>query len=72
MREQDLPFFRLAMAYSERWAAEFRARSLPPATLAAFEEETRRSIQVQREIEQSDQLSFEQYLERYFAQYRAL
>ena len=72
MREQDLPFFRLAMAYSERWAEKLRARQLPPATLAAFEEETRRSIQAQREIEQSDQLSFEQYLDQYFAQYRAL
>lgn len=72
MREQELPFFRLAMGYSERWAEEFRSRSLPAATQAAFEDETRRSIVAQREIEQSDQLSFEQYLERYFAQYRAL
>ena len=72
MREQELPYFRLTMAYSERWASYFRNRPLAPAVQAAFEEETRRSLEAQREIEQSDQVSFEQYLDNYFAQYRAL
>ena len=72
MREKELPFFRLAMAYSEHWANYFRARPLSPQLQAAFEEETRRSLRAQREIEQADDISFEQYLDRYFAQYRAL
>ena len=72
MRQRDMPFFRLAMDYSEHWARYFRARELPPQLRARLEEETRRSLAAQREIEQSDQLSFEQYLDNYFAQYRAL
>jgi glutamate--cysteine ligase len=72
MRERDLPFFRLAMAYSEQWADYFRNRGLSPTLQAVFEEETTRSLQAQREIEQNDSMSFEQYLDQYFAQYRAL
>ena len=72
MREKDLPFFRLTMDYSQRWARHFRERQLSPEQQASFEQETRRSIEAQREIEQSDSLSFEQYLDNYFAQYRAL
>ena len=37
MREQELPYFRLTMAYSERWASYFRDRPLAPAVQAAFE-----------------------------------
>ena len=72
MREKNLPFFRLSMAYSEHWADYFRRRALSPQLQAEFEEETRRSLVAQREIEQSDRMSFEQYLDQYFAQYRAL
>jgi glutamate--cysteine ligase len=72
MREKELPFFRLAMAYSEHWARYFRARTLSPQLQAAFEEESRRSVEAQREIERADDVSFEQYLDHYFAQYRAL
>lgn len=72
MREQDLPFFRLAMNYSLRWADHFRSRPLAPETQSAFEEEVRRSIAAQREIEAADNISFEQYLRNYYAQYEAL
>jgi glutamate--cysteine ligase len=72
MRERDLPFFRLTMEYSQRWARHFRERKLSPERQEAFERETRRSIEAQREIEQSDSISFDQYLDNYFAQYRAL
>jgi glutamate--cysteine ligase len=72
MREKELPFFRLAMAYSEHWAHYFRARTLAPQVQAAFEAETRRSMEAQRDIERADAIGFEQYLENYFAQYRAL
>ena len=53
MREKELPFFRPAMAYSEHWAHYFRARTLAPQVQAAFEAETRRSMEAQRDIERA-------------------
>jgi glutamate--cysteine ligase len=72
MREQDLPFFRLAMGYSKRWAEHYRTRQLPQAEKVRFEEESKRSLRAQREIESSDDISFERYLDNFFSQYRAL
>jgi glutamate--cysteine ligase len=72
MREHDLPFFRLALAYSERWADYYRARPLARELQARYEQEAARSLRAQREIEERDTLSFEQYLDRFFSQYRAL
>ncbi len=72
MRDRSLPFFRLAMAYSEQWAEYFRARALPSEVQAAFENETALSIQAQNAVEESDDISFEQYLHNFFAQYKTL
>ena len=72
MREQDLPFFRLAMAYSTQWASYFRERKLAAELQAAFEAETIRSLQAQSDIEAADKISFEEYLANYFKQYEAL
>jgi glutamate--cysteine ligase len=72
MREQDLPFFRLAMAYSHQWAEYFQQQPLSATTTAEFEQESIRSLQAQRDIEQSDDISFEQYLSNFFAQYQTL
>ncbi len=72
MRERDLPFFRLAMSYSENWARHFRERRLAPQTQQAFSAESARSLAAQAELEAADTLSFEQYLENYYAQYRQL
>lgn len=72
MRERDMPFFRLAMAYSERWAEYFWKRPLPADTEAALREETARSLAAQKAIEAADTLSFEEHLARYFAQYQEL
>jgi glutamate--cysteine ligase len=72
MREQQLPFFRVAMNYSDKWADYFRDHNPDPQLVSAFEQESQRSIAAQREVEQSDTLSFERYLDQYFAQYRAL
>ena len=69
MHERNLPFFRLAMAYSEQWADYFRARALPKEIQEAFESETKYSLQGQRLIEQSDDISFELYLQNFFSQY---
>ena len=72
MREQELPFFRLAMAYSERWGDYFRNRPLSPEIKTAFEQETVRSLAAQLEIETSEDISFEQFLDNFFNQYKAL
>jgi glutamate--cysteine ligase len=72
MRERKLPFFKVAMAYSEQWARYFRERPLAAETQIAFEEETKHSLQAQREIEQCDEVSFELYLDNFFAQYKTL
>ena len=72
MREQDLPFFRLALAYSQRWAEYFRKRPLAPEIQATFERETRDSLAAQADIEQSDDIDFEKYLDNFFSQYQTL
>lgn len=72
MRERNLPFFRLAMGYSEQWAQYFRERQLSAATRAAFSDETERSLLAQRATEQSDDINFKQYLHNFFSQYQTL
>ncbi len=72
MRERDLPFFRLAMGYSEQWAEQFRASTLEPGVRERLEQETRQSLETQREIEAGDTITFEEYLRRFYAQYQDL
>jgi glutamate--cysteine ligase len=72
MRERDLPFFRLAMNYSEQWAEYFQRRNMTPDTATAFNAETERSLQAQHKIEQSDTISFAQYLDNFYSQYQTL
>ncbi len=72
MREQDLPFFRLALGYSQRWAEYFKGRELAPEVMARFEAESRRSLQAQHDLEADQTIDFEQYLQNFFRQYQAL
>jgi glutamate--cysteine ligase len=72
MRERNLSFFRLAMTYSEQWAQYFRERPLARDIQIDFEAETGRSLLAQHEIEQSDDISFAQYLDNFFTQYQTL
>ncbi|MCL4104440.1 UNVERIFIED_CONTAM: hypothetical protein GTU68_047402, partial [Idotea baltica] len=72
MRETELPFFRLEMEYSKRWAEHFRGVKLAPDTEKAFREEARRSIEARQKIEQSDSIDFKQYLADFYAQYAEL
>ena len=72
MRERELPFFRLAKAYSEEWADYFRGSALDDASAERFSQESARSMTAQRDIESADDMSFEQYLESFFGQYRNL
>lgn len=72
MRDQDVPFFRLAMNYSERWAEHFRKRTLCAEKQAALVTESLDSLDRQTQVEAADTGSFESYLEHYFDQYRSL
>lgn len=72
MRDTGLPFFRLAMQYSEKWADYFAQKPLSDETRARFESEAVRSLEAQQKIEQSDDISFEQYLDNFYTQYQAL
>ncbi len=72
MRDRNQSFFRLSMTYSEQWAQYFRERALATDVQIAFDEESRRSLLAQREIERSDDISFEQYLHNFFTQYQTL
>lgn len=72
MREQNVSFFRLALNYSKQWAQYFHERTLAADVQRAYDEETRHSLLAQRNIEQSDNVSFEQYLHNFFVQYHSL
>jgi glutamate--cysteine ligase len=72
MKDEGVPFFRLAMNYSSRWAEEFKKRPLSGQQAQHFIEACERSRQQQRDIEASDSVDFEAYLESYYQQYTAL
>lgn len=70
MRERNQSFYRFGMSYSQHWAQRFRTQPLSAEMETAFRTETARSLELQREIEQSDNISFEHYLQKFFAQYQ--
>ncbi len=72
MRDEGVPFFRLAMNYSSRWAEEFKKQPLCDARTQHFIEAGERSRQHQLDIEASDNIDFETYLENYYQQYTFL
>ncbi|MEH6593874.1 MAG: glutamate--cysteine ligase, partial [Halioglobus sp.] len=72
MHEKNLPFFRLGMEYSERWAQHFKSRPLSPEAQARFEQESLQSVAAQTDIEQADKQSFDEYLRNFYSQYQSL
>jgi glutamate--cysteine ligase len=62
----------LAVRHSRQHAEAFRARPLDRAHLQPFLEMAERSLAAQADIERADTLAFDEYLQRYFDQYRAL
>ncbi|MFK7828218.1 MAG: glutamate--cysteine ligase [Congregibacter sp.] len=72
MREERMPYFRLALNYSNRWAAHFRERALDSKLEQAMDAETASSLERQATLEAADSLSFEDYLAAYYAQYQAI
>lgn len=60
-------FFPFAFELSRQYAEHFKNRPIPDTVQQRFEQEAARSIQAQQEIEQSDKLSFEDFLAQYYA-----
>lgn len=72
LRSGGISFSRFALNKSAEHAAAFRNDPLPAKLQAEFVEMAERSLQAQREIEAQDRQSFDDYLQHYFDQYRAL
>lgn len=72
MKEKDLPFFRLAMQYSQQWADHFRTRELTPEMQAQYNRENEESLKAQTDTENADTMGFDAYLKTFYAQYSEL
>lgn len=72
MQENAIPYFRLAMNYSNGWANHFRERELSADAAGFLEAESEASLERQAAIEAADTLSFEDYLAAYYQQYQAI
>ena len=69
MRANTESFFDFARRTSEQYRDGFRAAPLGAEREALFERLSQESRERQRELEASDDLSFDEFLERYFAQH---
>lgn len=72
MSAQDKPFFRFAMDQTQQHGKNFRSQALTAEQLTFYKEQSKRSIERQQAIEAADQISFEEYLEQYYEQYKQL
>ncbi len=68
MKDNKEPFFEFAMRVSKAHRDHFESRAISRKKLAIFEQEAKRSLRLQKEIEAADNISFDEYLRRYFAQ----
>ena len=72
MKGNDQAFFHLAKDLAEQHNEHFRNRPLDEERQAEFTAASEQSLDKQREIEQSDNISFEEYLSDYYQQYQQL
>ncbi|MEE4279740.1 MAG: glutamate--cysteine ligase [Halieaceae bacterium] len=72
LREGAMPFSRLALNYSRRWADYFCERPLDDAVTQILEGECKASLERQRELESEEQPVFEDYLAAYYEQYKTI
>ncbi len=68
MRANQESFFQFAMRMSRQHYDYFNARTLTDQRRRFFEEEADRALERQHDLEANTDLSFDEYLERYFAQ----
>lgn len=66
MQERDEEFVQFAMRISKQHHEHFVSEPLPEVVRRRFAEAARKSLVVQRRLEESDELSFEAYLQEYF------
>jgi len=68
MAEHKEEFYHFALRKSREHQQWFASRPLQPEQLAGFEKVARESIEEQRRIEAADDISFETFMQHYFAQ----
>jgi glutamate--cysteine ligase len=68
MADNKEEFYHFALRKSQQHQQWFAERPLPADKLREFEAEARQSIEKQHQIERSDEISFETFLQNYFAQ----
>ncbi len=66
LQESEQGYYGFVLALSEKYKKEFSESELNDAKRHKFKEEATASLHRQQEVEQSDVMSFEQYLENYF------
>ena len=69
LREQRITFYQLAMNLSQRHRSDFNDRPIDPKVWASYRQLANESIAKQQALECVDELTFEAYLEKYYAQY---
>ncbi|MEE4111153.1 MAG: glutamate--cysteine ligase [Halieaceae bacterium] len=72
LHEKQIPFSRLALHYSNHWAAHFRDAAFDADADAALTREAAASLERQARLEAADREDFESYLDAYYDQYRAI
>lgn len=72
MRSEDLSFYEFSTKMSENSERLFKQKSLAPETNQKLENLAAKSHAAQLEIESTDKLSFDEFLEDYFARQNAL
>jgi len=68
MIEREEPFFPYSMRYAQQHAEYFRSRPLNDSKKRFFSDTARKSLDDQRQLEESDSLEFGEFLKRYFAE----
>ena len=68
MEKQDLGYFKIAMQYAKQHKAHFASRPLTKTDQSLFDDLATTSMAQQHEIEASDTVSFDEYLQNYYQQ----
>ena len=68
MRKNNQTFYHFAMEMCEKHNRYFQREKNTPDRTRFFEEEAKKSLQLQKDIEAADDISFEEYLREYFSQ----
>ena len=72
MGQRELSHPGLALEYSRKWAEHFRQRPLDAERSRHYSAASAHSLQRQAQVEAGDEVDFETYLQRYYAQYDEL